>query len=175
MKAKPIITLLLFCMMAVGALAEEQSTLLVHLKDGNVVQLVIPVQKPEIQCYMDQSGQSIMIISYFLNDGQYPDEYLRLDRDQVDYLTFGETEVDAIEKVQEDKQQISFDLTRIGVVRVRGLKDSDRLQVNSLDGKSVNVPINRNGSEATVDLTQKPRGMYIVNVNQCFTFKLMKP
>ena len=78
--------------------------------------------------------------------------------------------------VKSDKcQRISFNLTSAGVARVSGLQSSDRLQVFGLDGKSVSAVVSRNDGEATIDLTQQPRGIYIVSVNLRFTFKLMKP
>ena len=60
-------------------------------------------------------------------------------------------------------------------MHVSGLQATDHLQVFSLDGKSVSVAVRRHDNEATVDLIQKPRGIYMVSVNNRFTFKLMKP
>lgn len=61
------------------------------------------------------------------------------------------------------------------MVHVSGLAEQDRLQVTALDGKRMQVPVQRNGSEAIVDLTHLSHGVYMVSVNQRFTFKLMKP
>jgi hypothetical protein len=61
------------------------------------------------------------------------------------------------------------------VVNVSGLQKTDRIQVYSLDGKSVNAVVSRHEGEATVDLIQQKRGVYMVSVNNSFTFKLMKP
>ena len=104
------------------------------------------------------------------------EDYVSFERDQVENLTVGTTDVTTIEDVKSDKcQRISFNLTSAGVVRVSGLQPSDCLQVFSLDGKSVSAVVSRNDGEAIVDLTQQPRGISIVSVNQRFTFKLMKP
>jgi hypothetical protein len=104
------------------------------------------------------------------------ENYLSFERDQVDNLTVGTTDVTAIENVKSDEcQRVSFDLTSAGVVRVSGLQPSDRLQVFSIDGRSVSAVVSRNEGEATIDLTQQPRSIYIVSVNQRFSFKLMKP
>jgi len=168
MKTKTFLTLLLLCMMTVGTWAEEQGLLFVHLKDGSKVQFVLPVQKPVVSF-----TRGMMKVSFQENGSE---NYVSFERDQVDNLMVGTTDVTAIEDVKSDEgQRISFDLTSAGVVRVSGLQPSDHLQVFSLDGKSINAAVSRNDGEAIVDLTQKPRGIYIVSVNQRFTFKLMKP
>ena len=168
MKTKTILTLLLLWTVTVGTWAEEQGILFVHLKDGSKVEFVLPVQKPLVSF-----TRGIMKVAFQENGN---DNYLSFERDQVDNLTVGTTDVTAIEDVKSDEgQRISFDLTSAGVVRVSGLQPSDRLQVFSIDGKSIGAAVSYNDEEATVDLTQKPRGIYIVSVNQRFSFKLMKP
>ena len=168
MKTKPFLTLLLLWTMIVGAMAEERSTLFVHLKDGTIVQFTLPVQKPVVSF-----TRGMMKVAFQENGDE---DYVSFERDQVENLTVGTTDVTAIEDVKSDEcQRISFDLTSAGVVRVSGLQPSDRLQVFGLDGKSVSAVVSRHDGEATVDLIQQPHGIYIVSVNQRFTFKLMKP
>ena len=168
MKTKPFLTLLLLWTMIVGALAEEHGILFVHLKDGTIVQFTLPVQKPVVSF-----TRGMMKVAFQENGDE---DYVSFEHDQVENLTVGTTDVNAIEDVKSDEaQRVSFNLTSAGVVRVSGLQPSDCLQVFSLDGKSVSAVVSRNDGEATVDLTQQPRGIYIVSVNQRFTFKLMKP
>lgn len=168
MKTKTILTLLLLWTMTIGTWAEEQGLLFVHLKDGSKVQFVLPVQKPLVSF-----TRGMMKVAFQENGNE---NYVSFERDQVENLTVGTTDASAIKDVKSvEDQRISFDLTSASVVRVSGLQPSDRLQVFSLDGKSISAVVSRNGDEATVDLAQKPRGIYIVSVNQCFTFKLMKP
>ena len=168
MKTKPFLTLLLLWTMIVGAMAEERSTLFVHLKDGSIVQFTLPVQKPVVSF-----TRGMMKVAFQENGDE---DYVSFERDQVENLTIGTTDATAIEDVKSDEcQRISFNLTSAGVVRVGGLQPSDRLQVFSIDGKSVSAVVSRNDGEATIDLTQQLRGVYIVSVNQRFSFKLMKP
>lgn len=168
MKTKTFLTLLMLLTMTVGAWAEEHGTLFVHLKDGTMVQFVLPVQKPVVS--FTRGMMKVAFQEYGSED------YVSFERDQVENLTVGTTDATTIEDVKSDVgQRISFDLTSAGVVRVSGLQPSDRLLVFSLDGKNVSAAVSRNDSEATVDLTQKPHGIYIVSVNHRFTFKLMKP
>ena len=168
MKTKPFLTLLLLWTMIVGAMAEERSTLFVHLKDGSIVQFTLPVQKPVVSF-----TRGMMKVAFQENGDE---DYVSFERDQVENLTIGTTDATAIEDVKSDEgQRISFNLTSAGVVRVGGLQPSDRLQVFSIDGKSVSAVVSRNDGEATIDLTQQPRSIYIVSVNQRFSFKLMKP
>ena len=168
MKTKPFLTLLLLWTMIVGAMAEEHSTLFVHLKDGSIVQFTLPVQKPVVSF-----TRGMMKVAFQENGNE---DYVSFERDQVENLTVGTTDATTIEDVKSDvDQRISFNLTSAGVVRVSGLQPSDRLLVFSLDGKNVSAVVSRNEGEATIDLTQQPRSIYIVSVNQRFSFKLMKP
>jgi hypothetical protein len=142
--------------------------LYVHLKDGSKVQFMLPVQKPVVSC-----GRGLMKIFYQEDDGE---KYMTFKRDLVEDLTFGTADANAIDEQKADNAlRVTFDLTRDGIVRASGLLPSDHLQVFSIDGKSVNAIVNRNDRGATIDLTQKPRGIYVVSINKCLTFKLMKP
>lgn len=55
------------------------------------------------------------------------------------------------------------------------MQQGDRLQVFGIDGKRIQAGVSAAGDEVTVDLSQQPRGVYMVSVNKSFTFKLMKP
>ena len=168
MKAKTFLSLLLPWTMAAGALAEEQSKLLLFLKDGSSVEFVVPSQKPEITCargYMQvnyQQGSTTAAVTF--------------ERSQVGSLkVLDEAEATAIKATTDNSQRVSFDVTSSSVVSVKGLNDGDRLLVYGLDGMRVNAGISRSGGEATVDLSQLRRGVYMVSVNGSFNFKLLKP
>lgn len=163
MKAKTILSLLLLWMTATCAMAEDLSSLYVFLKDGNKVQFILPVQKPIVTF-----EKGTMYVSY----GDY---VMSFERDEVNYLKVDKADLTTIEEVQADEPRVRFNLTRKGVVNVSGLQQTDRIQVYSLDGKSVDAAISRHEGEATVDLSQQKRGVYMVSVNKSFTFKLMKP
>ena len=115
-----------------------------------------------------------MQIDYLANG--YASTSMTFERDQIESLkVLDESEVVALDAAKDDSQSIRFDMTRPGVVNVSGLQDTDRLQVYTLDGKSISPSVSRHGKEASVDLSSQKQGVYIVSVNQCFTFKLMKP
>ena len=133
-----------------------------------MLEFILPVEKPVV-CF----DRGMMKVAFQENGNE---NYVSFERDQVENLTVGTTDVTALKDVKRNEaQRISFDLASAGVVRVSGLQPSDRLQVFGLDGKNVGAAVSRNDGEAIVDLTPKPRGIYIVSVNQRFTFKLMKP
>jgi hypothetical protein len=168
LKAKTFLLLFLSLTMAVAAMAEEHSKLLVFLKDGNNVQFDLPTQKPVVNC-----THGTMII--LLQEDHF-DHYVSFERDKIEKLTVELANANAIDDVKsDDGQRIGFDLTRASEVRVRGLRLTDHLQVFSLDGKRVDATICLSNGEATVDLSQNPHGVYVVSVNQRFSFKLMKP
>ena len=164
-KAKTFLALLLSWTMTAGAWADDQGSLFVMKKDGTCVRFVLPVQKPVVTF-----GNGVMEVS--LSDHTF----IHFERDEVDYLTVGteEPQPNGIALVEGD-ERIQFDLTRNDVVRVSGLQKDDLVQVFALDGKSIGAPISRHDGEAVVDLSQQRRGVYMISVNQRFTFKLMKP
>jgi len=167
MKVKTFLTLLLSWTMAASAWADGM--LLLFLKDGSKLEIHLPVEKPEIRC-----SRGIMQIDYLANG--YASTSMTFERDQIESLkVLDESEVVALDATKNDSQSIRFDMTRPGVVNVSGLQDTDRLQVYTLDGKSISPSVSRHGKEASVDLSSQKQGVYIVSVNQCFTFKLMKP
>ena len=163
MKTKTILSLLLLWMTATCAMAEDLSSLYVFLKDGNKVQFILPVQKPIVTF-----EKGTMYVSY----GDY---VMSFERDEVNYLKVDKADLTTIEEVQADEPRVRFAMTHKGVVNVSGLQQTDRIQVYSLDGKSVDAAISRHEGEATVDLSQQKHGVYMVSVNKSFTFKLMKP
>ncbi len=174
MKTKAILTILLSWMMATGALADDdRGVLCVHLKDGNTVQFVLPEKKPSLG-FGQSHGKDWLTVSYLYEDGiNYAS--VDFDRDEVDFLNIVPESKLSVESAKTDEPRIQFDLTRAGVVRVSGLKDADRVQVYRIDGKSVQADVNRHGSEAIVSLDNERRGIYLVSVNNSFTFKMMKP
>lgn len=157
--------MLLLWITTTNAMAEDMSSLYILLKGGNKVQFILPVQKPMVTC-----AKGTMYVYY--------DDYTQImsfERDEVDYLEVKQADLTAIDKAEINEPDIRFDLTHKGVVSIYGLQAKDRIHVYSLDGKSVDATITRHESEATVDLSQQRRGIYMVSVNNSFTFKLMKP
>lgn len=165
----------LFCLLflsglcCTGTLAEEHDALIIRLADQTSVQFMLPDQEPSLVC---QNGT--MSVS-FLKEGTSEWDALQFTPDEVAEITIEKIDVTAIEEVKASEKRIRFDLSRGSVVRVSGLQQGDRLQVVSLDGKSIQTPVNRHDGEATIDLSSQPRGCYVVSVNRSFTFKLLKP
>lgn len=169
MKAKAFLSLLLLWMTASNAMAEETSSLFVFLKDGSIVQFILPTENPTVAF---SKGNMTVTCS-----NQEPDSWrdVTFQRDEVDYLKVDDSIPTAIENVKNDEPRVRFDMTRKGIVNINGLQSTDRIQVYELDGKSADAAISRHEGEATVDLSQQKRGVYMVSVNKSFTFKLMKP
>ena len=170
MITKQLLFWLLAGLLPLSATAQDyfDTVLCLNLKDGGKVEMVLPVAKPEVTC---EDGW--MTINYVEN-GQ--GAKLSWARDDVEALTF-ESRPSGIDEVKAQEERIHFDLTRAGVVLVRGLQTGDKLQVVGIDGKAVRADMQRQPNEgtATVDLSGQPRGCYVISVNRRFTFKLMKP
>jgi hypothetical protein len=171
MKVKHYLLMLLSWMMAAGAMAGESTSLFVFLKDGTKVQFVLSKQEPTVSYW-----RGVMTVDFVKSKSEVPNyEALYFDRDQVNYLKVDESDPNTIEEMKSEEPRIRFNLTRKGVVSVSGLNQDDHLQVYGLDGKNIDAIVSRHGGEATVDLSQQRRGVYVVSVNKYFTFKLMKP
>ena len=170
MKVKTLLLILLSGVLSAPLAAQEQCALNVNLTDGSTVQFVLPVQEPTITF-----GGGEMTVSYWEQGRVGEQLWLSFQRDQVADMTIVKINTTAVSTVRTTDQRVSFNLTQPGVVRVAGLNDGDQLQVFALDGKQVQPAISRQDGEATVDLNDLPRGLYVVSVNQCFTFKLLKP
>lgn len=181
MKKKKVILLLLSYLMTVGVMAEDDDyTMNVNLTDGGQVQFVLSGQ-PSVLCVDGQmiiyygkwsKGQTSVEGNGQVFVSEVERDELSFERNQVKDLTFGMTS--NIEDVKTDANRINFNLTHRSIVEISGLMADDNLQVFSLDGKNVQVPINRISDRATIDLRTMPCGSYIISVNKRFTFKLMK-
>jgi hypothetical protein len=169
-----LIFLILSWLFSVDVIAEKQGILTVNLVDGQNVQFLLPVDRPEIKC-----EEGVMTVTYLIGLANASEDSrwntLTFERDKVKDLVIGEAEIDEIREVKSETSRIRFDLTHRSMVRVSGLSDTDRLTVVSIDGKLVKPIVSRGVGEAVVDLTGQPRGSYVVSVNGSFSFKLMKP
>lgn len=159
----------LFALLPFVTMAEERQALTLHLTNQSKVQLVLPEQNPSV---IVENGILKVLFHEKVHDTDW--QILEYSREQIDNLAFEMVDYDGVEEIVGQDNTVRFDLTRKSVVRVSGLQDKDRLQVVSLDGKAVLVPVSRQDGEAIVDLSGQPSGCYVVSVNRVFTFKLMK-
>lgn len=160
----------LMLLLATIIMASENRVLTVHLTDQRTVSFVIPDQQPHVYC-----GEGLLEV-YFNNEKEDSENsYLSFNIAEVVNMTIDSLNISAIKDINPQDPRIRFDLTNGSKVHVFGLQDGDNLQIVSLDGKSVQVPVNRVDAEAVIDLSSQQRGCYIISVNSNFTFKLMKP
>lgn len=162
-RRKMWLSLLLVWMVAAGIQASEQMVLTIHLADQSKAQFMLPDDHPYVAF-----GSGYMIV-------RYTDGYLDFTPGEVKNITIDPVDVTEVEEVKSSEERIAFDLRRAGVVHVSGLRQGDQILVVAIDGKNMQVPIDRKDGEATIDLSCQPRGCYVVSVNKSFTFKLMKP
>ena len=182
---KKILLLFMMVWLSVGVNAHLQAdntgdtnyTMYVNLADGTNMQFVLSVDLPEVD-YLD--GKMIVYYGEHYNRVNHSEElwtYVRdhiiLERNQVKDVTFAVAT--GIETIKADENSVAFDLSHSGTIHIRGLKGKDRIEVFSIDGRKISAPFSSQGSEAVIDLSTKPHGTYIINVNQGFTFKYMKP
>lgn len=163
--------LLLSCaaMAQTRAAAEEQPNALQLTTNDGKQYLFYFLQQPAVTFGFDG-----LTVTQHVSVGDAERELLIFEREHVKEFRFV-YDVTSINDVKSDERKVLFSMKQPGVVDVNGLQQGDRLQVVSLDGKSViSVKVSHDGTQ-TVDLRQQPRGVYVVSVNRSFTFKLMKP
>ena len=158
----------ILCLCAWGAQAQEcEIVSVLHLKttQGAAYDFLLRDQKPEVLCY---NGK--MTVSY---DGGVG--CLTFAREDVATLTIEERDTTPVSEVASAERHVSFDLTARGRIRVRGLKDGEKVQAYSADGKTV-ATMRSHGGEASLDLTAQPRGVYVIKAGDGRnTFKMLKP
>lgn len=173
MKRVNMLGILLASLPLTGLRAENTYVLNVNLTDGSKMQFLVEQQKPTASF-----GKGEMVVNYTSlsklsgSDGELA--WLSFSRDEVESLTVDFIDPTSIRDTQSDNSQLQFEVTRGSIVNVSGLRDGDYLQVVSLDGRALQIPIAQFNGEASVDLSRQPSGCYIVSVNKLFTFKLMK-
>lgn len=161
-------TMLLLALATTIAIAVDKGyTMDVSLKDGSHAYFVIPEQKPSVSCF---DGK--MIISFRELDSEH-ESTISFERDLVKDITFAAT--NGIEPVAAENSRLSFTLVSSKDIKVTGLNDSDMLRVYSVDGKYVSASISRQDNVAIVSLPTGKRGMYVISVNNSFTFKIVQP
>ena len=103
------------------------------------------------------------------------EEGLYIERDQLKEVRLVSLQTEGVADVRASEPRVTFAMRQPGIISVKGLKTADRILVVRADGKTVmNVEARQDG-QLTIDLSQKPRGIYLVSVNRSFTFKLLKP
>lgn len=77
---------------------------------------------------------------------------------------------DGIENIEADYKFSSNG----NIVSIKGISDNDRIAVYDISGRVQNDCIDKNGSEATINLQSKPNGVYIIKLNNTNTYKIVK-
>lgn len=151
----------------------DSHTIYVNLVDGNYVQFVLSEQQPTLE-WMDDK-MTVFYGDYHLAADQisYERDKVIFEHNQVKDIRFSIPT--GIEKISADKHEMSINLSQSGFVRIKGLKKKYPVDVYFMDGKKVSAPSSYQESETVIDLSAKPRGIYIISVSPSFTFKMMKP
>ncbi len=152
---------------AMCGLAQDRMAMIVHLADQSTMQFLLAKQ-PAVSF----SAGSLFVS--FANDGETEPDGMEFKREEVLYVSFEEV-TDRVEEAATPGSRITFDLRNGSKVCISGLQPSDHILVVAIDGKNIQVPVTYQDGEAIINLGQQPRGIYLVSVNQRFTFKLMKP
>lgn len=69
---------------------------------------------------------------------------------------------------------ISYRQTGVNLFQISGLSIDERVAVSSLSGQLFNQAVSQNESEALVDLSECPKGVYIIKIGKKQTIKITK-
>lgn len=148
--------------------AQEQMALRLYATDGQQYDFLLADQSPRIQC-----AGGVMTISFKEEGATETDAVLAFRREDVNNLCFVSKEVDAVTDVQQHR--IQFSMIHANELFISGLTAADQVRVFTGDGRQVPVVVSRQGDSATVVFEGQRHGLYIVSVNNQYSFKLMKP
>lgn len=174
--------LLLWGLIATSLYAEDEGYIMyVNLADGTNLHFVLSEQKPYVVSRDGKMtvyyGNYYPVDSTFVDDYGYSYGYLKehivFECNQVRDIRFDIST--GVENIDIKDDGLIFDVSHAGIVRINGLKAKDFVEIYSLDGKKMSAPISKQNMEAIIDLSAKPRGIYIISINKRFTFKMMKP
>lgn len=80
----------------------------------------------------------------------------------------------AINATEKASNRVVFDMKEPNVVRVRGLKQGERVQAFNAAGLAVKAATANAGGEATLNLKSCATGIYVVSTGERETFKIVK-
>lgn len=69
---------------------------------------------------------------------------------------------------------ISYRQTGVNQFLISGLSVDERVTVNNLSGQLFNQTVSQNGDEAFVNLSECPKGVYIIKIGKNNTIKIIK-
>ena len=157
-KLRQILLLLAVWFMSVGVRAEG-STLIIELTNGGKVGLILE-EKPTLRF----SGSEMVI-----NSQTFTGSYQRTDIKRFyfsDATGIGQAEIAQrlvkITQIEENRYQVS------------GLQSEDRIIIVSLSGRQYVTCVENNGTDAVVNLSSCPKGVYIVKVGDKQTLKITR-
>ena len=81
---------------------------------------------------------------------------------------------DGLDELETSENTIIFKQTDDNRLVISNCPDSDRIMVSDLSGRLYNGSVSRNGSEAIVDLSNCPKGIYIIKIGNMQTIKISR-
>lgn len=140
---------------------EKGYTLVVKLKDGSEEKYVLK-ERPEAW----PSGSQLRIQSTTVSTA-----YERSDIERF-YFLDKDGNPSGIKAVTEVDTELTVRQLSNGRLQVSGLADGDAVRVFDLSGRLLNTVMGNGSNSLSIDLSQQPKGVYIININNKRTIKL---
>jgi hypothetical protein len=147
----------------------ESATLVVSTNDGQEYRILLVDQKDiRFQFY---GGN--MTLTYEPYTGT--PSTIVIGRENVKDIRIDDSQSSGIAQPLAKKGAVHFSITGQNRILVSGLQLHDKVQMVTVNGRSVFYKEAYNDADMTIDMNSQPHGIYIVSVNKRFTFKIVKP
>ncbi len=180
MKLKSFI-LSLLCLLTASASAVKAAD---ETEPLSVLEIAVPNtdHDPEAQfTYIELSQQPIIschhqVMTVKWQDSEQGEQELQANVDNgVSMRLIAPSEIpNAINATEKASNRVVFDMKEPNVVRVRGLKQGERVQAFNAAGLAVKAATANAGGEATLNLKSCATGIYVVSTGERETFKIVK-
>jgi hypothetical protein len=163
MKKKLFMFAFLACMTLSAWCQGEYTTLVVEMNDGSSVNYILS-QKPQISM-----GDQIVRITTGDNGMEvtYPDTQLK----RFSFRAFDPVK---IEETELPEKVLKVKYVDGQSVVISGTEATDRIALYTLNGQQMQGGISVANGETTIDIASLPKGVYIINVSNNQSFKILK-
>lgn len=153
----------LACMTLSAWCQGEYTTLVVEMNDGSSVNYILS-QKPQISM-----GDQIVRITTGDNGMEvtYPDTQLK----RFSFRAFDPVK---IEETELPEKVLKVKYVDGQSVVISGTEATDRIALYTLNGQQMQGGISVANGETTIDIASLPKGVYIINVSNNQSFKILK-
>ena len=172
---------MLLLLTAASSWALEETILVVELKDGTNLNYWMS-QSPTLGLNGDKLEIIVYEVTYPDPENPTPDSgminpepsTLTYQVEQVKNFHFEKSVFNAIETPSAEEPAISIKQMDGQMVTISGTVVSDRIRLYTIDGRMVQTYIASDNGETSISISALEKGIYIIQVNENVSFKILK-